>query len=165
MKKILLLIFATTLYSNENIKLIDREAPEDLPEDITSGINTELDLPDVEALQNEVASVKLQLTQANQKIADLEAELKIAKESIALKSSEISELNNHISELENAKIGSPFKGWVYSYDEKNVLGWSFVHPLIAPYMLNEKLGWIKYDVGTYPRNFYLYKDKQWIEIE
>ena len=166
MKQLLLaLLTAYSLHGEGGIKLIDREPPEDLPQDVTSGVATDIELPDVEAMQNELVSIKSQLVQANQKIADLETALKTANETITLKSTEISELNDRINELETAKVGSPFKGWVYSYDEKNVLGWSFVHPLIAPYMLNEKLGWVKYDLGTNPRNFYLYRDNQWIEIE
>lgn len=143
--------------NNRRAKVVDtnKTAPEPVPKSIVNQLKTPDDLPDVSSLQQ-------QIQDKDEEILSLKQQLKNQKNDIDKHVDAISRLERQVDILEKRKPVTMFDGWVWDPQE---LGWTYVNPSIVPYIYTQDKGWMKYESGTKPRLFYVYRDKVWIELK
>lgn len=126
-------------WSGRRAKEDKKEAPESPPQEYLL-IVEDSKIPTI----SEVKKLEEEKEKLNAKVKELQNRIK--------------ELEDFILELDSQKKDLPIEGWIY--DSKH-FKWVYLSDKIYPYLYSQDLGWMKYEPGSKPKQFYMYKQQKW----
>lgn len=127
-------------------KEIEKETPEQPPKRYLS------------IVEKDGAPFLVDVVEVQEQNKKLETENKDLKDKVEKLEKRIQELEEFILELELNKKDIPIDGWVYDPED---FKWVYLSDKIYPYLYSQDLGWMKYEPGSQPKQFYIYKQQKW----